>query len=187
MKLNALQEKYLLYRIKYEKDSSAYGKLYDAYIDKIYRYISFKINQVEDVEDITAEVFLKVWQYIKTSDKRIDNLNALLYRMARNAVIDHYRSRQRDEMPMSDQEHYENIMDSREIDMELNVKLDMEKVETYLDHLKEEYRDAIVLRYVEQFSVAEIAHIMQKSTSNVRVILHRALERLRELTNNKNG
>jgi RNA polymerase sigma-70 factor (ECF subfamily) len=104
--------------------------------------------------------------------------------MARNAVIDHYRSRQRDEMPMSDQEHYENIIDNREIDTELNVKLDMEKVETYLNYLKEEYRDAIVLRYVEQFSIAEIAHIMQKSTSNVRVILHRALERLRELTKN---
>ena len=110
MKQNPLQEKYLIFKIKHSKDPDAYAKLYDFYIDRIYRFVLFKVSRIEDAEDITTEVFLKTWQYIRTTDKRIANLNSLLYRMARNSVIDHYRSKQRTEKSLSEEEQFKQII-----------------------------------------------------------------------------
>ncbi len=178
---NILKEKYWLLRVKQYQDAEAYGKIYDAYVEQIFRFISFKVATVEDAEDITAEVFLKAWQYIKTSDKKIENLNALLYRTARNAVIDYYRDKRRTEMPMSDQEQFENIMDSRNIMVEMDSQIGINEIQKYLDQLKDEYREVLVLRHIEEFSINEIASIIGKSRSNVRVILHRATKCLRDL------
>lgn len=177
---NILKEKYWLLRVKQYQDAEAYGKIYDSYVEQIFRFISFKVGTVEDAQDITAEVFLKAWQYIKTSDKKIENLNALLYRTARNAVIDYYRNKHRTEMPMSDQEQYENIVDTRNVEVEVDLQIEVSKIEKYLDKLKDEYREVLVLKYIEEFSINEIAEIIGKSRSNVRVILHRALKCLRD-------
>jgi len=181
MKRNSIQEKYLIFRIKQHKDPDAYGQLYDHYVTRIYRFVFFKVSSSEDAEDITADVFLKTWQYIRNTDKKIGNLNALLYKMSRNAVIDYYRSKRRTEMPMSDQSSYEDIMDKRDIEAEVEVKMEIENIEKYLDQLKDEYREVVILRHVEQYSINEIAEILEKSVSNVRVILHRAIKRLKEL------
>ncbi len=181
MKNNSLQEKYLLFRVKFQKDPDAYGELYDLYVERIYRFVFFKVRSKEDAEDISAEVFLKVWQYIKNSDTKIGNLNALLYRTARNAVIDYYREKRRTDLSLTEQEYFEKIVDSRNMEREVEMKIELETVEKYLDQLKDEYRDVLLLRHVESFSLDEIATIMQKSSSNVRVILHRATKRLKEL------
>jgi RNA polymerase sigma-70 factor, ECF subfamily len=181
MKRNSLKEKYLVFRVKNHKDPEAYGELYDHYVERIYRFILFKVSSVEDAEDISAEVFLKSWQYIRNTDKKIGNLNALLYKMARNAVIDYYRNKRRNELPMSDQSQYENIMEQRNLEEEIDVKIGVNNIEKYLDQLKDEYREVVILRYIEQYSVNEIAEILNKSTSNIRVILHRAIKRLKEL------
>jgi len=183
MKNNSLQEKYLIFRVKFYKDPEAYGKLYDVYVERIFRFVMFKVKKMEDAEDITAEVFLKSWQYIKESDRKIGNLNALLYRMARNAVIDFYREKRRTDLSLTDQEMFEQIMDDRDVAKEIEDKIAVETVEQYLEELKDEYRDVLILRHVEGFSIDETATIMQKSSSNIRVLLHRATKRLKELMN----
>lgn len=181
MKKNSLQEKYLIFRIKHSKDPQAYAQLYDFYVDRIFRFILFKVKTVEDAEDITSEVFLKTWNYIRTTQKRIENLNALLYKMSRNAVVDYYRSKQRTEELMSDEDQFKKIMRARDLDQEIDNKFELKNIENYLNQLKDEYREVIILRYVEEFSINEIAQILEKTKGNVRVLLHRAMQRLREL------
>ncbi|MFA6537252.1 MAG: sigma factor, partial [Patescibacteria group bacterium] len=80
MKKASLKEKYLIYKVRQSKDAEAYGKLYDYYVERIYRFIFFKVNNVETAEDLTSEVFLKTWEYINKTNKKISNLNALFYR-----------------------------------------------------------------------------------------------------------
>ncbi|HCC22913.1 TPA: hypothetical protein DF272_01905 [Candidatus Falkowbacteria bacterium] len=181
MTSHSLKEKYLLYKVRYQHDAGAYGLLYDAYVDKIFRFVLYKVSSVEDAEDITAEVFLKSWQFIRTTNKRVSNLNALLYRIARNAVIDYYRQKKRQDLPLTDEDQYRDIVDSRDVERDIDLKLEVKNIERALDRIKDDYREVIILRYVEDMSINEIASIINKSKSNVRVLLHRAIKRIQEI------
>lgn len=179
-----LQEKFLLYRIRAKKDPEAFGKVYDLYAPRIYRFVYFKVSSKEEAQDITAEVFLKAWQYLldpKGQDVR--HLSALLYRIARNNVIDFYRQRAaRGETSRIDSND-EVIADTREQFKKLDAKLDVESLAPALRTLKDEYREVLVMKYVDQLETNEIAEALDKTPGNVRVLLHRALNALRSLAN----
>lgn len=181
MKTHSLKEKYWIFKIKHSLDPEAYGKLYDLYVDRIFRFVLFKVSSVEEAEDITSSVFLKVWNYIRTTPKRIDNLNALLYRIARNEVIDYYRNRKRLEVSLNDAELFNKIIEKRDLNQEIDQKIEIKNIQNVLNQLKDEYREVVILRFVEELSIKEISEILNKSAVNVRVLLHRGLEKLRQL------
>ncbi len=184
MTANIITEKYLLFKAR-NKDPEAYSKIYDLYVDKIYRFVFFKVNSKEDAQDLTSEVFLKTWQYI-ISGKDIENLNAYLYKVARNLVIDHYRKAVQKELPLDSMVHGgENLLldipGQKQGITDLENKMQMEQVQLKLQGLKDDYREIIILRYVDGLSIAEIAEIVEKKKGAVRVILYRAMNALREL------
>lgn len=72
-----------------------FSQIYDQYIDKIYRFIYLKVSSQEIAEDITSKVFLKGFEAYKDSKSSIGNPGAFLYQIARNAIVDHYRSKGR--------------------------------------------------------------------------------------------
>lgn len=181
MSANSLQEKFLIYKVRQNKDAEAYGKLYDCYVDRIYRFVYFKVNVQEDAEDITSEVFLKAWEYINTTNKKIDNFNALIYRVARNSVIDYYRNRKIN-VSTDDEENLIQIQDKVNVIENVEQVLDRSNIEKLLSKLKEAYRDVILLKYIEDYSISEIAEITGKSNANVRVLLHRGIQALKEIS-----
>ena len=178
-----LKEKLLLLRLK-KKDPDAFGEIYDLYVSKIYRFIYFKVSSVEEAEDLTSEVFLKTWQYV-SDGKEIENLNAILYKIARNIVIDFYRDRAKKEILE------EELLVKAEVEVKkgelekLQMNLDLKDIEESLRELKDEYREIIVLRFIEELSISEIALILEKSKGAVRVLIFRALETLKEVLENK--
>jgi RNA polymerase sigma-70 factor, ECF subfamily len=184
MKANILKEKYLLFKAK-NKDPEAFSRVYDLYVDRIYRFVFFKVSSQEEAQDLTSEVFLKTWQYI-ISGKDILNLNAYLYRVARNLVVDHYRKASQKEVSFDALAQGADSLDQESgLRMEqtkaLEDKLQIEKIEIKLQGLKDEYREVIILRFVDEMSISEIADIMEKKKGAVRVILFRALNALKEL------
>ncbi len=182
-----LKEKYLLFRAK-NKDPEAFSQVYDLYAEKIYRYIFFKVRTQEDAQDLTSEVFLKTWQYISENTKEIKNLNALFYKIARNLVIDYYRKLNQQDMPMEQEVlDQQQALISKEDLQEVETKIEMERIEEKLRELKDEYRDVIILRYIEQMSVKEIAKIIDKKSGAVRVMIYRALNILKELMEAEKG
>ncbi len=174
---NWLKEKLILLRLK-NKDPEAFGEIYDLYVSRIYRFIYFKVSSVEEAEDLTSEVFLKTWQYINEG-KEIENLNALLYRVARNAVIDFYRDRAKREIIKEEAAEQTPVTD-QEL-QKLQISLDFKNIEKSLRGLKDEYREVIILRFVEELSTSEIAKILDKSKGAVRILVYRALNTLKEL------
>ncbi len=178
---NPFEDKILFLRV-INKDHEAYGRFYDLYVDKIYRFIYFKISSAEDAKDLTSEVFLRTWQYIK-DDKEIKNLNAFIYMVAKNAIIDFYRSRARkDENEEFVSVGHLNIADDSLLAQQLNDS-DTAEVLKSLAALKDEYREVIVLHYLNELSIKEIALILDKTPGNVRVLLYRALSALRGAVN----
>jgi len=179
---NPIANKILFLRVQ-NKDHEAFGQFYDLYVDKIYRFIFFKVNSAEDAKDLTSEVFLKTWQYIK-NDKAIKNLNAFIYMVARNCVIDLYRQRARKgdneefigeanlALPGGDNQLLKHI---RQAELAEALKA--------LSVLKDEYREVIVLHYLNELSAREISQILDKSPGAVRVLLYRALNALKSTIN----
>ncbi|MCX6740480.1 MAG: RNA polymerase sigma factor [Candidatus Parcubacteria bacterium] len=188
MTANIITEKYLLFKAR-NKDPEAYSKIYDLYVDKIYRFVFFKINSKEEAQDLTSEVFLKTWEYI-ISGKEISNLNAYLYKVARNLVIDYYRKAAHKGVSLDaldsggENLRVDNIMITQGQD-ELDSKIQLEKIQDKLQGLKDDYREIIILRYVDGLSIGEIAEIVEKKNGAVRVILYRATNALRELMGEK--
>ncbi|MFB6181784.1 MAG: RNA polymerase sigma factor [Candidatus Magasanikbacteria bacterium] len=179
--MSQLEEKKLLYKIRSEKDSEAFGKLYDHYIDDIYRFIYYKVGNEQDAQDLTNEVFLKTWKYVTDPDKKeVNNFRALIYKTARTKVIDFYRSNvDQEQHPIDD---ILSVKPSDEdVEQETKQKIEHEELLKTLKKLKDNYQEVIVLRYLQELSTKETAEVMDKSRSSVRVTLHRAVKKIREL------
>ncbi len=180
-----LKENYLLYRIHSRKDPQAYAQLYDRYVTPIYRFVYFKVSNVEDAEDITADAFLKAWHYL-TEHTDIRSFRAVIYRIARNLVIDLYRKRAvRESDTRVDQvdEHVAQTLlsDKGAFLKAIETQQDHELVLKAISRLKEEYREVLLFRYVDGLSAGEVADILGTNKSQVRVTAHRAMKALRKL------
>ncbi|MEK7211598.1 MAG: RNA polymerase sigma factor [Patescibacteria group bacterium] len=182
--MNGLKDKFILWRIRSKKDAEAYGQIYDQYIGKIYRFIFFKVGKVEEAEDLASEVFLKAWQYINEG-KPIRYLNALLYSIARNLVIDYFRQKKLRREATLEDETLENIGDGKDAARTVEIGQEMKTILESLRSLKDEYREVIVMHYIDELGIGEIAEILGKTNGNVRVLLHRAMSAAREMHNIK--
>lgn len=173
-----LSEKILLYKLRVRQDPDAYAALYDKYVRQIYRFVYFKVSNHEEAEDITSEVFLKTWHYIQER-KEVQSFSGLLYRIARNCVIDLYRAKSiKRETPLN--EEIERG-DGGAWYRALEITAESERVLGALKKLKQEYREIITLRYVDELELAEISAIMEKGPVAVRVTLHRAIKKIKQI------
>lgn len=175
-----ISEKILIYKIRTKKDAEAFALLYDEYIEKIYRFIFFKISHKQEAEDLTSEVFLKTWNYL-TEDQAapVRTFGGLIYSIARNSVIDWYRKRAK----ASEYELAEEIADVAGVDMaeKININQETEQLLKLVKTLKQDYQEIILLKFIEGLSVSEIARILGKKNIAVRVTIHRAIKKLKEL------
>jgi RNA polymerase sigma-70 factor, ECF subfamily len=153
-----------------------FSKIYDRYIDKIYRFVVLKVSSTEIAQDICSETFLKGWESFQK--EKIENVQAFLYRIARNLVIDHYRQKGRtqfvstDDLPIVDDKS--RIKEKTEITSEIG------QIKAKLTGLSDDYQNVIIWHYLDDLSIQEVAHLLDRSEDATRVLLHRALEALRK-------
>lgn len=159
-----------------------FGKIYDKYIDKIYRFVFLKVSSQEIAQDLSSDTFLKCWQVYKNGS-RIDNIQAFLYRIARNLVIDHYR--QKDRVQFVSTENLPIIDPGPSLEDKIALNSDLEIIKIAIPNLKENYQNMVVWRYLEDLSIPEISKITEKSEQATRVTLHRALKALKEEVNKR--
>lgn len=160
-------------------DKNAFGDLYEALVEKIYRFIFFKVSDKETAEDLTQEVFLKIIKNLKNY-KDDGTFLAWAYTIARNLVIDHYRS----EKPKISLESIQDSLQSDEPDFE--VKEAYEALIVNINKLTTEEQEVLTLHSIEQYSFEEIAKITGKSEGALRVIKYRSLLKLKKLMNYAN-
>ncbi len=171
--MNRVREQFLLHRIRSAQDAVAYAELYDAYLQRIYRFIYFKVKVQQDAEELTSEVFLGAWTYLCGNTVR--NVNALFYRMARNKLADFYRAQKED----VDLAAAATIDDGTNVEAELELTVAHARVLEALEHLHGEYAQLISMRYLDELEISEIADVLGKTRNNVRVTLHRAMAALK--------
>ncbi|MEK7557829.1 MAG: RNA polymerase sigma factor [Patescibacteria group bacterium] len=183
MEIGKREEKLLLSKVR-NKDRQAFVKAYDLYVDQLYRFIYFKVGNKEEAEDLTSAVFLKTWTYLLENNIINEKtLKALLYKIARNLIIDHYRkNNKRENVSLDSCIDNKNLIDEKQnLIKQSEIIFDLTVVETRFPELKDEYREIIVLHFINELSIKEIAKILGKSNGNIRVLIHRAVKALKDL------
>jgi len=162
----------------------SFTDIYDNYVDKIYRFVFLKVNSKVIAQDLTSETFTRTLEYLKRNpDVQIENMQAFLYRTARNIVTDYYRQKSRQDVPL-DYESQEivnrEVPESARPDRIAAQGEQMAKIQTALANMAGESADVVMWHYIEDISIKEIAHILGRPEGTIRVILHRGLKELRK-------
>jgi RNA polymerase sigma-70 factor (ECF subfamily) len=170
------------------KPEKKFSKIYDEYINKIYRFIFLKVNSQAIAEDLTSETFLRCWESFKKGEKSnpdsgngIENIQAFLYKIARNLVIDHYREKGKAQMVPVE---FEPIIDPKQdLEKKSLFDSDINQIRLALTDLKEDYQNVIIWHYLDDLPVIEVAKMMGRTEQATRVLLHRALKNLKNKLN----
>ena len=161
-----------------ERDQPAFAELYDQHVVRVYRHIYYLVNDAREAEDLTAQTFLKAWEAIDRYKERGAPFVAWLLRIAHNLTISYLRSK-RDHSELD-----EGFVDHKRggnPEESLEQASDERTVRDAVLRLREEQRQVIMLRFVEELDYTEVAAMIGKSVPAVRVIQHRALGNLRKL------
>ena len=156
-------------------DKEAFGKLYEYYLDPLYRFVFFRVGQKKEVaEDIISDVFLKAWGKLKSFKE--GNFRAWLYMIARHTVIDYYRSSSKIHIGVE-----ESIPDGKgNIEDTVIQSLTCQEIVDSMKHLTEDQREVLVLKFVEDMSYRDIAKILEKKEEAIRALQHRGLKELKK-------
>ncbi|MCX6034041.1 MAG: sigma-70 family RNA polymerase sigma factor [Chloroflexi bacterium] len=157
----------------------AFGLLYEKYVERIFNYVYYRTGNVHDAEDLTARVFYRALNHIRTYADRGVPFSAWLYRIAHNLVANWHRDRSRhQEIPLSDAPtiHFKGeppevaLMQTQERDALLRL----------IRHLPSERQHLLILKFVEHMSNIEIGETMGRSEGAVKSLYHRTLLALRD-------
>jgi len=153
-----------------------FGKIYDKYINRIYRFIFLKVSSEDIAQDLCSETFLRGWESFQ-GERKIENIQAFLYTIARNLVIDHYREKGRTQVVSA--EELAIVDPEPGIDERMAFNSDLGQVKAVLANLNEDYQNVIIWHYLDDLPIQEVAKMLDKSEETTRVTLHRALKALK--------
>lgn len=159
-------------------DVEAYGKIYDRLVNRVYRFVQFRVGMQEEVEDLTEEIFLKVYEKLESFDegKHIP-FEAWVFRIARNHIIDYYRTEKK-EIAFGE---WDLVDDRITVEEEIERKLLLTDVMKALKLLPLSYQEIVILKFIEDRDNKEVALILHKRCDQVRVLQSRALKALKKI------
>ena len=153
-----------------QRDPRRFAELYELHFHRVYGYVSRRVQTREEAEDLTGDVFHQALAAIKSFEWRGTPFAAWLYRIAGNAIADRWKRGARESRDPAPEQVDEKSMK----DVEQHAALHQ-----LVDRLPVEQRRVVLMRFVEQRSIREIAQEMRKTEGAVKQLQFRALQNLR--------
>lgn len=172
-----MQDEESLIRRAKQHDQTAFARLYEAHFDRIYRYVTLRIGDRTEAEDMTQQVFVNALQSISSFNWQGAPFAAWLFRIAHNQVVDYFRKRQKRAAAPLDESLL--VSDSNPQQM-VEHSLDIKQLLSATRQLTEAQREVISLRFASELSTAEVARIMGKSQGAIKALQHSAIVALRK-------
>jgi RNA polymerase sigma-70 factor (ECF subfamily) len=160
-----LQDESTLVQRAQQRDSQAFSEIYEAYFDKIYRYIALRIRNDMEAEDLTQQVFMKVLHSITSYKNQGVPFSSWVYRIAHNQVVDFLRQ-------------HNNTGDDPQHIMEK--EYDIEQLKTAMKQLTDSQQEVLALRFTGEMPIVQCAGIMGKSEGAIKALQHSAVQALRK-------
>ena len=149
-------------------------EIYRDYHGKVFGYIISKVNDTVTAEDLTSDIFVKIYEKLDSFDETKASLSTWIYTIARNTLTDHYRTRKLyEEIP-------ETVPDGSSVEEEVCSGEMLEALAKALKTLDERERDIIILRFYSGRTLKDIAAQMNISYAYVKVLQNKALDRLKK-------
>ncbi len=161
------------------KTEEAFLKLYDELAEPLFRHCYFRVSSQSIAEDLVQESFMRMWNYLGTG-RSIANPRAFLYRVAGNLVIDYYRKKKEISLDALSDAGFDPAGTGAS---EILEYVDGKHAQVLLAKLEPDAREVLVLRYVNDLSIGEIAEIVGESENAVSVRIHRSIKKLKKLFN----
>ena len=171
----------LVHRAK-SGDSEAFAQLYDAYVERVYRYILFRVSENVTTEDLVSQVFLKAWQSLDRYKIGSSPFIAWLYTIARNLVIDYHRAK-KEMFPLEDARALPSERQSPHEEVE--IRFDLQAMRDGLQSLTGDQQQVLILKYIAGLPNENIAKIMNKQEGTIRGLQMRALRTLSKYMHEK--
>jgi RNA polymerase sigma-70 factor (ECF subfamily) len=171
----ATAEKDLIARVQSNKED--FLEIYETYFQRIYNYAYYRTQNQNDAEEITSQTFLKALEHIQDYEYRSIPVAVWLYKIASNALTDLYRKRGKT-VELTEEHALKDA--GCEPEQVLLGKSEKEQLTYQLNNLPPLQQQALILRYMQDFSLKEIAEVMDKTEGAVKQLLHRGLTCLRE-------
>lgn len=168
---------------KAKEDPEAFGTLYNIYLPKIYALVGYKVvTDRATIEDITSEIFMKAFGKLHTFEWQKVPFRAWLYQIARNHIIDWYRSQKNGKLSSIEslEESGWEISSSQDLADETQVKFQHEEVVKKMKTLSEKEQECLHLKFAMNFNNREIAGLTPYSESDVGTTIYRALKKLKK-------
>jgi len=166
-----------LIRAAQQGDKRAFAALYRAYVDKIYRYIYYRVDNNADVaEDLTSEVFTRLVESLPTYEDRTVPLLVWLYRVAHARVVDYYR-RSKHASKTDDIETLELGADS-DLDAPLVSEYQSLQIQEAMLTLTDGQRQVVILGFIEGYNLETTARLLGKTVDAIKAMQYRALQTL---------
>lgn len=163
----------------YFKDKYSFEEIYDNYFDRVYKFLSYRVNNTEDVKDLTSEIFKKILNKISSYDSNKANLDVWIFTIARNSLYDYYRAKSRTNIISLEKVKDFFKSESNPHDY-VEKKEEVDYLKSIIKKLPERERQVISYKFGAQLKNKDIAEIMGLTSSNVSVIIHRTIKELRK-------
>lgn len=163
-------------------DSEAFAQLYDAYVERVYRYILFRVSEDDITEDLVSQVFLKAWQNLDRYKTGSSPFIAWLYTIARNLVIDYHRAK-KVMVPLEEARALPS--DAQSPGEEVEMRFDLQAMRDALQFLTGDQQQVLILKYIAGLPNENIAKIMKKQEGTIRGLQMRALQILAKYMHEK--
>ena len=158
-------------------DRQAIARIYDSFFDPIYQFLRWRVNDPAVAEDLTSEVFLRLLTALRDARAPRDTLRGWLFRVARNALVDHYRGAPRT-MPLDEDAP---LAHDGDLETEFGAAHDADRVRQVMGMLAPDQQEVLILRFGEMMSLQETADSMGRSVSAIKSLQFRAVDTLRRL------
>lgn len=157
-------------------------KAFDDYSDALFRHATLRVSNRERAIDIVHDTFTKVWGYVRAGHT-IESFRPFLYKVLNNLIIDEYRKRKDvslDALLSEEGIDEGSFTELSESTVEtLAATIDGKKAFELLDRLPDQYKEVIILRFVDELGPKEIATLIEETENTVSVRIHRGLKLLR--------
>ena len=178
------EKEHELIRRAQEGDKQAIGELYRANVDVIYRYVWARVRDDSLAEDLTAQVFLKALEGLPTYQPSGKPFVAWLYRIAYARIVDHWRKLERRvEVPLEETLPAREPRPQELLEFEADWVMAME----LLAQLTDDQQDVVILRFIGEMSLADVAQTVGKTVGATKALQYRALATLARLLEERRG
>ncbi len=162
-----------------------FSEAFELYSDELFRHASIRLSDRERALELTQEAFMKTWEYAQKEEVR--EFRPFLYRTLRHLIIDEYRKHKtlslEGMLENSENEDLESILPAGEEEALENAinRLDGKAALEKLKELPDAYREVLIYRFVNGFTIKEIAEQLSESENVVSVRIHRGLKKMRTM------